>query len=77
MVLAPEHPLVHGLEKKIENWDEVHRYVAAAQKKTEIERTAEDKDPAVGEAGKTGGEPAGGKGSKPRHKEKNPIFVVD
>lgn len=38
-VLAPEHPLVEKLKDKIENYDEVLRYIEKTQRKTEFERT--------------------------------------
>ena len=44
MVLAPEHDLVNSLRNKISNWDEVEKYKKDIQKKTEIERTAEEKE---------------------------------
>jgi len=38
MVLAPEHSLTHEIEDKIENLDEVKKYIEDSRKKTDIER---------------------------------------
>jgi leucyl-tRNA synthetase len=70
MVLAPEHPLIENLESRIQNLEEVNKYIDLAKKKTEIERTAEDKD-------KTGVELKGIKAINPANKEEIPIFVAD
>jgi len=67
LVLAPEHPLLHTL--RLENTDEVRQYVAAAAKKTEIER-AENKE-------KTGVLLRGVKAVNPANHEELPIFVAD
>jgi len=38
MVLAPEHKLVQKWKDRIENWDEVQKYLDDTKKKTELER---------------------------------------
>lgn len=70
MVLAPEHELVRQLKEKIENWDDVAKYIEESQKKTEIERTAEGKT-------KTGVELKGIKVINPGNKEEIPVFIAD
>lgn len=44
LVLAPEHPLLLKFKPKIKNWQQVENYIQLAKKKTEIERTAENKE---------------------------------
>lgn len=70
IVLAPEHALVSDLHQSIENNGEVQAYVAASQKKTEIERTSEGKE-------KTGVELKGVKAINPANQEEIPIYVAD
>ncbi|HEX9608684.1 MAG TPA: leucine--tRNA ligase [Candidatus Paceibacterota bacterium] len=70
MVLAPEHPLLNKLEAKIENWDEVVRYIEQSRKKTELERATEGKE-------KTGVELKGVQAINPGSKEEIPIFIAD
>lgn len=69
MVIAPEHELVNELQEKIENWDEVEKYVKQAGKKTELERQ-ENKE-------KTGVELKGVKAVNPGTQEEIPIWVAD
>lgn len=69
VVIAPEHPLIEELKSKIENWNEVERYIKEAKKKTEIERLAEDKE-------KTGIETRGIKAINPVNNQEVPIFVA-
>jgi len=68
MVLAPEHKLVQELKDRIENWDEVVRYIEQSKKKSETERMAE---------GKTGIELKGVTAINPANKEEIPVFVAD
>ncbi|MBN1201540.1 MAG: leucine--tRNA ligase [Anaerolineae bacterium] len=68
MVLAPEHPLVEKVTAS-EQRAEVEAYVAAAARKTEIERTAEGKE-------KTGVF-TGGYAINPVNNERIPIWVAD
>lgn len=70
IVLAPEHPSIEQLKKKIENADEVTRYIEHAQEKSELERIAEGKD-------KTGVELKGIKAINPANHEAIPIFLAD
>ncbi len=75
LVLAPEHPWVRAVwdtehNNTVENKDEVAAYVVAAQKKTEIERTTQDKE-------KTGVELMGIKAVNPATQEEIPVFVAD
>jgi leucyl-tRNA synthetase len=70
VVLAPEHPLIHKLEDTISNLKEVKKYIEAAAKKTEIDRTAEGKE-------KTGVELKGLKAINPATGEEIPIWIAD
>ena len=70
MVIAPEHPLVETLKKKIENYDEIIAYKEAAKKKTEFERVELQKD-------KTGVEIKGIKAIDPVNDAEIPVFVAD
>ncbi|MCD6434295.1 MAG: leucine--tRNA ligase [Candidatus Diapherotrites archaeon] len=69
VVLAPEHPLVEKLVKGTEYEEDVKRYIAEAKQKTEIERSAEDKE-------KTGVF-TGRYAINPFNNEVVPIFVGD
>src|SRR3989344_3293170 len=70
VVLAPEHSLVGNLKSQIRNWDEVLQYIVANKKKTEIERTAEEKE-------KTGVELKGIKAINPASGEEIPVWIAD
>ena len=70
LVLAPEHELVQKLKNKIQNWGEVDKYIAEAKNKTDIQRSALEKE-------KTGIELKGIKAINPANKEKIPIWVAD
>lgn len=70
MVLAPDHPLVDELKEKAENAEEVLGYVEETRKKTELERTAENRE-------KTGVELKGVKAVNPGTKEEIPVFIAD
>src|SRR5262249_37590720 len=70
LVLAPEHPLVQTLKSQITNWNEVLQYIVVNKKKTEIERTAEDKE-------KTGVELKGIRAINPASGEKIPVWIAD
>lgn len=69
-VVAPEHKIVEKLKDKIENYAEVEKYVAAAQGKTELERTELQKE-------KTGVEMRGIKIINPFNGEELPLWVAD
>ncbi|MEX0917492.1 MAG: class I tRNA ligase family protein [Candidatus Paceibacterota bacterium] len=70
MVLSPEHRILEELKEKIENRDEVARYIDQSKEKTEIERTNEAQE-------KTGVELKGVKAINPGSREEIPIFVAD
>ncbi len=69
MVLSPEHKLIEELKERIENWDEIERYIIETQKKSEMERV-EAKE-------KTGVEITGIKAINPANNKEIPIFVAD
>ena len=71
MVLAPEHPLLSRiLLDTLANKKEVLQYIEVARKKSEIEKTAENKI-------KTGVELKGIKAINPATKEEIPIWIAD
>ena len=70
LVLAPEHELVQKLKSKITNWDKVLQYIVANKKKTDMERTAENKE-------KTGVELKGVKAVNPATEEEIPVWIAD
>jgi leucyl-tRNA synthetase len=69
-VVAPEHEIIQKLKDKIENYDEVNKYIIQAQKKTELERTELQKE-------KTGVELKGIKVINPFNQAEIPLFVAD
>lgn len=69
VVLAPEHALVTHLQSHITNWDEVATYIAAANKKSDLERQ-ENKE-------KTGVELQGITAINPGTKEEVSIWIAD
>lgn len=68
MVLAPEHELLNKLQYT--NKDEVEAYIHKAKRKSEIERTAENKE-------KTGVQLEGVMAVNPATKEEIPLYVAD
>jgi leucyl-tRNA synthetase len=70
LVLAPEHELIANNELKIANTKEVKAYAEAARKKTEIERSAEDKE-------KTGVELKGVTAVNPATGQEIPVWIAD
>src|SRR3989338_5963927 len=68
MVLAPEHPLVPELGVRISNSGEVRKYIEQTKKKTELQRTAIEKE-------KTGVELRGVKAVNPATNEEIPIWI--
>ena len=70
VVLAPEHELISKIKSRISNWTEVEKYIKDTKKKSEIERTAEDKE-------KTGIELKGIKVINPVNDEEVPIWIAD
>ena len=70
VVLAPEHELIQKLKSRIENLEEVKKYVSQAKKKTPLERQQEAKQ-------KTGVELKGIKAMNPASSEEIPVWVAD
>ncbi|KKR13732.1 MAG: Leucyl-tRNA synthetase [Candidatus Woesebacteria bacterium GW2011_GWA1_39_21b] len=70
MVVAPEHKLIEKFAQDIKNLAEVKKYVVQANKKSELERSAEGKD-------KTGVVLEGLRAINPANGEEIPIFVAD
>ena len=70
LVIAPEHSIIKNLKLKIENFDEVSKYIEEAKNKNELQRTDLAKD-------KTGVELKGIKVINPANGEKLPIWVAD
>lgn len=69
-VLAPEQQLIEKLKSKIENWNEVEKYISEATKKSDFERTQLEKE-------KTGVELKGVKAINPFNNEEISVFVAD
>ncbi len=69
MVLAPDHEYVKKWKDKIENWDEVEKYIKETSAKKELERK-EAKE-------KTGVELNGIKAVNPATKEEMPVWIAD
>lgn len=70
VVVAPEHPLIKNQEFRIENQDEVKKYLVAAKKKTDLERSELNKD-------KSGVLLDGVEAVHPFTGERLPVFVAD
>jgi leucyl-tRNA synthetase len=70
VVVAPEHPILSNLKAKISNFAEVEKYILAARKKTELERTELQKE-------KTGVKLDGIEIINPFTNEKIPLYVAD
>jgi leucyl-tRNA synthetase/predicted alpha/beta hydrolase family esterase len=69
MVLAPESQILQDLSSRIENWDEVEKYIEKTKLKTELDRQIEKE--------KTGVELKGIKAINPVNNEEIPIFTAD
>ncbi|MBT4121111.1 MAG: leucine--tRNA ligase [Candidatus Magasanikbacteria bacterium] len=69
IVLAPEGQYVQDLKDRIQNWDEVKKYIEATSKKTELARQI-DKE-------KIGVELKGVKAINPANNEEIPIYIAD
>lgn len=69
-VVAPEHEIIEKLKDKIKNYSEVEKYVTAARKKTELERTELQKE-------KTGVKLNGVEIINPFNDKKIPLYVAD
>jgi len=70
MVLSPEHPYIEKYKDRIANFDALMAYRAAAQRKSDFERTEINKD-------KTGVEIAGLRAINPMTGKSIPIWVSD
>ncbi len=70
VVLAPEHSVIENLKFKIENWNEVEKYIKEVKNKTEIERTSESRE-------KTGIRLDGVTAINPATGEEIPVWVAD
>ncbi|MEX0673080.1 MAG: alpha/beta fold hydrolase [Candidatus Paceibacterota bacterium] len=70
MVLAPEHALVNELQSNITNWQEVTQYQKEANKKTQLERTAQDR-------AKSGVQLEGIYAKNPANGEEIPVYIAD
>ncbi|MDQ5970292.1 MAG: leucyl-tRNA synthetase, partial [Patescibacteria group bacterium] len=70
MVIAPEHPLIQDSADKIENLEEIKKYIVASRKKSDLERSDLSRE-------KTGVEIKGLKAINPVNNEELPIFVAD
>ena len=70
MVLSPEHTLVEKLKDKIENYNEIEKYIQKARNKSDLERTDLAKE-------KTGVELKGIKAINPVNNEEIPIWIAD
>ena len=69
VVIAPESELIQKMKGKIENWDEVEKYINEAKNKTELSRM-EAKE-------KTGVRLKGIKAINPFNNEDVPVFIAD
>jgi leucyl-tRNA synthetase/ASC-1-like (ASCH) protein len=70
MVVAPEHPLIEKFKRKINNWDEVQKYIETARNKSDMDRTDLGKE-------KTGVELGGIKAINPLSNKEIPIWTSD
>lgn len=70
MVLAPEHQIVQKLKARIQNWNDVEKYIMEAKRKTPLQRQQEAK-------GKTGVELKGLTVNNPASGEEMPIWIAD
>ena len=70
MVLSPEHPLLMKLKDRIENFDALMEYKAAAARKSDFERTELNKD-------KTGVQIEGIRAVNPVNGKEIPIWISD
>ena len=70
LVAAPEHEIIKDLEFRIENLEEINKYIEQEKKKTDLQRTGLAKE-------KTGAELKGVKAINPFNNEEVPIYVAD
>jgi leucyl-tRNA synthetase len=70
LVLAPEHAMVEKLKSAISNWKEVEKYIKTAANKTDLQRSALEKE-------KSGVELKGVHAINPATNEKIPVWIAD
>lgn len=70
LVLAPENDLVRELKSGIKNWNEVEKYINDCKNKSDIDRTADNKE-------KTGVVLEGVYAINPANKEKISVWIAD
>lgn len=70
MVIAPEHPIINNLSKKIKNISDIRDYISSALQKSDVERSSDSKE-------KTGVMLEGVRAVNPVNNEEIPIFVAD
>ncbi|MAF59485.1 MAG: leucine--tRNA ligase [Candidatus Pacebacteria bacterium] len=70
MVLAPEHELAEKLKNSISNWSKVTKYIKEAELKSDIDRTALDKE-------KTGVLLEGVSAINPANESEIPVYIAD
>lgn len=70
VVVAPEHEIIKNLESRIQNSEEVKKYIKASKKKSDLERSDLAKE-------KTGVELEGIKAINPVNNKEIPIWVAD
>lgn len=70
LVLAPEHAMVQKLQPAIENWEEVEAYLHTSSHKTDLQRSALEKE-------KHGVELKGIHAVNPATGEKIPVWIAD
>ncbi|MDB4939958.1 MAG: leucyl-tRNA synthetase, eubacterial and mitochondrial family [Candidatus Doudnabacteria bacterium] len=70
LVLAPEHVLLEKLKPAIQNWTEVQKYIKKASNKTDLQRSALEKE-------KSGAELKGVYAINPATKKKVSVWIAD
>jgi leucyl-tRNA synthetase len=70
LVIAPEHPHIEKLKPDIKNWSKVEKYINEAKNKTDLQRSALDKE-------KTGVKLEGVWATNPANGEKIEVWVAD
>lgn len=70
LVLAPDSPLVQTLKPQISNWKEVDKYISSALNKTDLQRSALEKE-------KSGAELKSVMAINPANGEKIPVWIAD
>ena len=70
VALAPEHPIIERIKSKIENWQEIEKYISGVKSCPDLEKRDSQKE-------KTGIEIKGVKAINPINKKEIPIFVAN